>query len=74
MDDDTAVELIDLLTEISLDLRRIADVLESDGIKNAITSNTPTVTMMPVNTRAQIRVPAPGQMKLQSRKIALTRR
>jgi len=74
MDDDTAVELIDLLTEISLDLRRIADVLERDGIKNAITSNTPTVTMMPVNTRAQIRVPAPGQMKLQSRKIALTRR
>jgi len=74
MDDDIAAKLVDILTEISLDLRRIADVLESDGIKNAITSNTPTVTMMPVNTRAQIRVPAPGQMKLQSRKIALTRR
>lgn len=62
MNDDIAAKLVDILTEISLDLRRMADVLESDGIKNAKTSNTPTVTEMSVKTRPQIKVIAPKGM------------
>lgn len=62
MNDDTAVELIDLLTEISLDLRRIANVLESNGRGNATTSSDSTVTEMSVKTRPQIKVIAPKGM------------